>query len=186
MSEPPESLEETKLRLEIDKLRAEIRNLRLPPILHPSAYVPLLVALISLVGTYMSLSSQLNEKKEEVIGVQSNIQALEKAIPNETLDALQRVDIQFRGSVTRSQINGLQQKLNSTGFVAASPLRTSTITDSAVEYYDEADESFAAKVSDLASDYFSKLGCPLTLPPTKATTTREPRSILLRVYHVCR
>ena len=46
----PNAVGLAKLNLEVEKITLEIKSLKRWPILHPSAFIPILVALVSLAG----------------------------------------------------------------------------------------------------------------------------------------
>jgi hypothetical protein len=118
MNEEREREELRKLKLETSKLEKEIEVLQRRPIFHPSAYIPLIVSMIGLLGASIKLTSTTSERNEARNEAQAAQTGLASAIAQSSPGQLQIVNIKFRGSLTRDVITGLQQKFNSSGIVS--------------------------------------------------------------------
>ena len=187
-----------KLKLEVQKIQLEIKNLRRPPILHPSAYIPILTALIALSGVMTNLYFA-NQQKEQAVAAQKQAESeaagqelyatgLRKALQENPVASLRSVNIRFRGSLSREVITALQQELVSNGFVASPPLRTGAISQSSVTYFYPDDKPLAEQVLNQATEFFKQRNCPISLPPLTApapATSNKPGTIQLDVFHSC-
>lgn len=187
-----------KLKLEVQKIQLEIRNLRRPPIFHPSAYIPILTALIAFSGVMANLYFA-NQQRDRAVAAQKAAESeatgqelyatgLRKALQENPAPSLRSVNIRFRGSLTREVITALQQDLVANGFVASPPVRNGGISQSSVTYYYPDDKALAEQVFNQATEFFRLRNCPITLQPLTSpapATGNKPGTIQLDVFHSC-
>ena len=186
-----------KLGLEAKKIEFEIKNLRRPPIFHPSAWIPVLSSLIALSGVMANLwftTQQKNiavaaQKEAEVKaeGAQSYATSLKRELDNNDGLPAKSVNIRFRGALSREDVTAFQQGLIASGFIASAPVRTSEVTQNSVTYYHVNDEANAQDVLNRATEFFSQRGCPITFQPpsTAPAMNNKPGTIHVDIYHSC-
>lgn len=187
-----------KLKLEVQKIQLEIRNLSRPPIFHPSAYIPILTSLIALSGVMTNLYFA-NQQRDQAVAAQKKAESetagqelyatgLRKALQENPAALLRSVNIRFRGSLSREVITALQQDLVANGFVASPPLRTAAVSQSSVTYYYPDDKPLAEQVLNQATEFFKQRNCPISLQPLTSpapATSNKPGTIQLDVFHSC-
>lgn len=167
----------SKLIAEEEKVREEIKVLRKPALLNPSAWVPLLIALVSLSGTtikwYQAEQAKIfaNQSEEQAV-VAKNKAVLEEKATSAYAKNLEKADkpagvklptakIKFKGSITREQITGLQLILNQENYTSPRPFRTSSVEATEILYFDSSDKEVANLLSKKVITYFEVLDCPL-------------------------
>ena len=185
MNEEREKQELEKLRLEVLKLDQEIKVLGRRPIFHPSAYIPLIAAMITVVGGAIKLNTTTTERNEAKADAQVAEKSLTSAIAKASPGQLKIVNVRFRGTLTREQIAGLQQKFNQSGIITPRAERTPQIETSAISYYDDADKALADSVAAQVMDYFANLGCPFVIAAQKSATSINPGTVNLAIYQSC-
>jgi hypothetical protein len=191
------TIELKKLKLEVEKIEREIANLSRPPIFHPSAYIPILTALIAVSGAIANVYFTRQDKNQAVAAQKetqsvADQQQLYATSLRRELDnpgqSTKSVTIRFKGALTREVITALQQDFIANGFVAAPPLRTSEVAQSSVTYFHPEDKQLAEQVANQATQFFAHRGCQLSLQTialTASAANNKPGTILLDIYHSC-
>lgn len=177
-----------KLGVEIKKIKRENELISKHPMTLPSAYVPLLVALIAFGGVVIkwrydvkSAETKEREKSSLVTGLEA---ALAKTEPAQSVPT---VGIRFRGSMKRELITSIQQSLNSDGFIAAPPIRTDVIESTSITYYAQSDKDYAEKVAVKTIEIFRNSGCSILPTPKLAPRTiSSSKAIDLDIYTACK
>lgn len=187
-----------KLELEAQKIELEIKHLRRWPILHPSAYIPVVTSLLALSGVLAGLVVTTQQKDQAVVEKKEAISekqeqasyatSLERQIQQSPIAPPKTVVIRFRGALSREKITALQLGFNSAGFVALPPQRTTDVIQSSVTYYDANDKALAEQVLNHTSSFFNQQGCPIHLQLISLAgqaNNNKPSTVLLDIYHSC-
>lgn len=210
-TDPRVTAELKKLNLEVDKIELEIKQLRRPPLLHPSTFVPILTSLIALLGGIATVwvttqwknqavvdKTVAEAKTSEVVEAKGNVESdkqreasyaksLEKALQQANVAPPKTVIIRFRGALHREDITALQQGLIADGFVAPPPIRTTDVPQSGVKYYHVEDQKHADAVVNRATAFFNQQGCPIQLKPEYLPNqeNNKPGTIMLDIFQSC-
>ncbi len=194
-----EQLEEDKLKAEIAKIEAETKVLKRRTIFNPSAWIPLVVAIVGLLGTtsqWITTWNELGEKNEQLVqdsvGYESQIKGLVNrielgsfsasddpdsiaAVVNAVAKLPEKVVIQFQGSLTREFMTALQGEFNSQGMPAPRPERIGGGYRNSVRYFHSSDAALAIPVLDVITDFYQDKGCPINITVQKFLELPSPK-----------
>lgn len=209
---PLEQLEERRIQLEISKLEAETEKLLIetkalkkPLIFRPSALIPVLVGIVTLVGSGLQLyktDQELTKSTQSNQGLESYNKGLKtklekqddednsKTSKSESSIAKlpTRVSIQFRGDISRELITEFQEQFNNLGMPAPRPERIASDYENSIRYFHGADNTISADVLKITEEFFRGHDCPINLNAKLMTgyeDTVKKGVVEVWIHHVC-
>lgn len=197
-------LEISKLEAETEKLLIETKALKKPLIFRPSALIPVLVGIVTLMGSGLQLyktDQELTKSTQSNQGLESYNKGLQTQLEKQHDDTPKvdenesiipklptRVSIQFRGDINRELITAFQEQFNNLGMPAPRPERIASEYENSIRYFHGADSNISADVQRITEEFFREHNCPININ-SKLMTGFEDKVkkgvIEVWIHHVC-